>query len=111
MSDCESTNCRPQALDQRKDAAINRTFTDVADHFQNVFKELVPHGYGSLELLQKEDNVDSEDTARGKELKYAGINMKVSFTGSGDTVQLAKLSGGQRAVVALALIFAIQVRK
>merc|ERR1712124_38023 len=44
----------------------------------------------------------------GKQLNYAGINMKVSFTGSGDTVQLAKLSGGQKTVVALALIFAIQ---
>lgn len=96
-------------MDQRKDAAINRTFTDVANHFKNVFKELVPHGYGSLELLQTEEDVDPEDPARGKELKHTGINMKVSFTGTGDTVQLAKLSGGQRAVVALALIFAIQV--
>merc|ERR1712032_442551 len=97
-----------ETLDQRKDEAIKRTFTDVAEHFENVFKELVPHGYGSLDLLTEEVDVDSEDPSRGRQLNYTGVNMKVSFTGTGDTVHLAKLSGGQRALVALALIFAIQ---
>ena len=98
-----------QTLDQRKDEAINRTFTGVAAQFESVFKELVPHGYGSLELLTEEVDADPDDPSRGRQLNYTGINMKVSFTGVGETVQLAKLSGGQRAVTALALIFAIQV--
>lgn len=41
---------------------------------------------------------------------YSGIGIKVSFTGRKDDVQLVQqLSGGQKSVVALALIFAIQV--
>jgi structural maintenance of chromosome 3 (chondroitin sulfate proteoglycan 6) len=38
------------------------------------------------------------------------VGIKVSFTGKKDDVQLVQqLSGGQKSVVALALIFAIQV--
>ena len=34
--------CPPQALDMRKDEAIERTFKGVAKHFRDVFAELVP---------------------------------------------------------------------
>ena len=40
--------------------------------------------------------------------KYVGVAMKVSFTGAGETFSISQLSGGQKSVVALALIFAIQ---
>lgn len=36
------------------------------------------------------------------------FNMQVSFTGQGETQSMKQLSGGQKTVVALALIFAIQ---
>ena len=57
-------------MDQRKDEAINRTFTDVAGYFEAVFKELVPDGHGTLELVQAEVDADSED--RGRQLVYTG---------------------------------------
>lgn len=42
--------------------------------------------------------------------KFIGIGVKVSFTGAGETRDMNHLSGGQKSLVALALIFAIQVR-
>jgi len=40
--------------------------------------------------------------------KYIGVKVKVSFTGQGETQSMKQLSGGQKTVVALTLIFAIQ---
>ncbi|CAH2060877.1 unnamed protein product [Thlaspi arvense] len=67
-------------LDQRKDESIERTFKGVARNFREVFSELVQGGHGHL----------------------------VSFTGQGETQSMKQLSGGQKTVVALALIFSIQ---
>ncbi|KAH6774821.1 Structural maintenance of chromosomes family protein [Perilla frutescens var. frutescens] len=73
-------------LDMRKDESIERTFKGVAKHFREVFSELVQGGHGFLVMMKK----------------------KVSFTGQGETQSMKQLSGGQKTVVALALIFAIQ---
>ncbi|TXG73485.1 hypothetical protein EZV62_002064 [Acer yangbiense] len=73
-------------LDQRKDESIERTFKGVARHFREVFSELVQGGHGHLVMMKK----------------------KVSFTGQGETQSMKQLSGGQKTVVALTLIFAIQ---
>ncbi|KAB5541754.1 hypothetical protein DKX38_014728 [Salix brachista] len=74
------------ALDHRKDESIERTFKGVARHFREVFSELVQGGHGHLVMMKK----------------------KVSFTGQGETQSMKQLSGGQKTVVALTLIFAIQ---
>ncbi|KAG8371091.1 hypothetical protein BUALT_Bualt13G0050800 [Buddleja alternifolia] len=73
-------------LDMRKDESIERTFKGVAKHFREVFSELVQGGHGFLVMMKK----------------------KVSFTGQGETQSMKQLSGGQKTVVALTLIFAIQ---
>ncbi|KAF7815415.1 Structural maintenance of chromosomes protein 3 [Senna tora] len=73
-------------LDQRKDESIERTFKGVARHFREIFSELVQGGHGHLVMMKK----------------------KVSFTGQGETQSMKQLSGGQKTVVALTLIFAIQ---
>lgn len=39
---------------------------------------------------------------------FVGVQVKVSFAAAGETFMMSQLSGGQKAVVALALIFAIQ---
>eukprot|EP00245_Coleochaete_scutata_P015772 TRINITY_DN7167_c0_g2_i1.p1 TRINITY_DN7167_c0_g2~~TRINITY_DN7167_c0_g2_i1.p1 ORF type:complete len:1070 (+),score=312.54 TRINITY_DN7167_c0_g2_i1:279-3212(+) len=111
-----------EVLDMRKDESIERTFKQVAKLFKTSFHELVPHGHGSL-LMQKQhrageadehdrddDDDDEEapnhDPSKGME-KYTGVKVKVSF-GQGETQSIKQLSGGQKTVVALALIFAIQ---
>jgi structural maintenance of chromosome 3 (chondroitin sulfate proteoglycan 6) len=106
-------------LDQRKDESIERTFKGVAKFFKEAFSELVPGGHGSLVMMTKrradeaEDEDADEDRApdgdnEGRREKYVGVKVKVSFTGQGETQSMKQLSGGQKTVVALTLIFAIQ---
>ncbi|CAN6456210.1 unnamed protein product [Victoria cruziana] len=105
-------------LDQRKDESIERTFKGVAKNFREAFAELVQGGYGSLVMMKKkdgelgDDDYDEDGTRgadpEGRVEKYIGVKVKVSFTGQGETQSMKQLSGGQKTVVALALIFAIQ---
>ncbi|XP_018483762.2 structural maintenance of chromosomes protein 3 [Raphanus sativus] len=105
-------------LDQRKDESIERTFKGVARNFREVFSKLVQGGHGHLVMTKKKDrdhdDEDDEDDggreadAEGRVEKYLGVTVKVSFTGQGETQSMKQLSGGQKTVVALALIFAIQ---
>jgi structural maintenance of chromosome 3 (chondroitin sulfate proteoglycan 6) len=112
-------------LDRRKDEAILRTFKGVSHHFSQVFRELVPTGEGKMLILrsdadesmppppplsqnhieqppqqQQHQNVDTST--------FVGVQIKVSFRGEGDSYLMQQLSGGQKALVALAFIFAIQ---
>ncbi|XBJ21091.1 hypothetical protein VPH35_011804 [Triticum aestivum] len=105
-------------LDQRKDESIERTFKGVARHFREVFSELVQGGHGYLVMMKKKDgdagdddmdeDVPREADPEGRIEKYIGVKVKVSFTGKGETQSMKQLSGGQKTVVALTLIFAIQ---
>ncbi|KAL0741024.1 hypothetical protein Bca4012_082537 [Brassica carinata] len=105
-------------LDQRKDESIERTFKGVARNFREVFSKLVQGGHGHLVMTKKkdrdhDDEDDEDDGGReadteGRVEKYLGVKVKVSFTGQGETQSMKQLSGGQKTVVALALIFAIQ---
>lgn len=101
-----------ETLDMRKDEAIERTFKQVALNFRQVFASLVPGGKGEL-VMQKslpmmtEDDCDNETEARTSIERYSGVKVKVSF-GTGEIMSIKQLSGGQKTLVALALIFAIQ---
>ncbi|DBB00026.1 hypothetical protein WJX77_003476 [Trebouxia sp. C0004] len=108
-----------QTLDMRKDEAIERTFKQVAKNFREIFGELAPGGRGEL-VMQKRLRPDPQDEPEAEEEeeagpsdrpdameRYAGVKVKVSF-GSGETMAMKQLSGGQKTLVALALIFAIQ---
>jgi len=114
-----------ESLDQKKDEAINRTFRGVKSHFKDVFSELVPNGAGELLMRTamddtEEGGTDDEDSeggsAKGKSLDasnpdvslYRGVGIKVRFSAVGENYIMSQLSGGQKALVALALIFAIQ---
>ena len=115
-------------LDMRKDEAIERTFKQVALNFRQIFSSLVPGGRGEL-VMQKAmpssgigadaddvgaslENEDPEAPQRQKAEektleKYSGVKVKVSF-GAGEVQSMKQLSGGQKTLVALTLIFAIQ---
>ncbi|KAB2615208.1 structural maintenance of chromosomes protein 3-like [Pyrus ussuriensis x Pyrus communis] len=107
-----------KVLDQRKDESIERTFKGVARHFREVFSELVQGGHGHLVMMKKKDGQHGDDEQdedgphevdlEGRVEKYIGVKVKVSFTGQGETQSMKQLSGGQKTVVALTLIFAIQ---
>lgn len=118
-----------ESLDRKKDEAINRTFRGVSKHFAEVFKELVPLGAGELimrtaldEATEGDEATDGDNTESDGESPaktkgdsenpdvslYRGIGINVRFSKVGENFLMSQLSGGQKALVALALIFAIQ---
>ncbi|KAL7490281.1 hypothetical protein ACHAW6_016054 [Cyclotella cf. meneghiniana] len=105
-----------ESLDRKKDEAINRTFRGVSAHFKDVFKELVPNGAGELIMRTAMDEGDAETDEEDDERDlnnpdvslYRGVGVKVRFSRSSENFMMSQLSGGQKALVAMALIFAIQ---
>mmetsp|Transcript_5649 Transcript_5649/g.13688 ORF Transcript_5649/g.13688 Transcript_5649/m.13688 type:complete len:1297 (+) Transcript_5649:271-4161(+) len=123
-----------ESLDRKKDEAINRTFRGVSKNFAEVFKELVPLGAGELIMRtaidegltqngSDDDGSSDEDEIGGSQLSksskkntssshdvslYRGVGVRVRFSAVGENFIMSQLSGGQKALVALALIFAIQ---
>ncbi|KAF5374150.1 hypothetical protein D9615_008823 [Tricholomella constricta] len=103
-----------EVLDQRKDEAIERTFKQVAKNFEEVFEKLVPAGRGRLIIQRRIDqdeemDEDAEETQQSTIDNYTGISIKVSFNSKVDEgLRIQQLSGGQKSLVALATVFAIQ---
>ncbi|KXJ23506.1 structural maintenance of chromosomes protein 3 [Exaiptasia diaphana] len=109
-------------LEQRKHEAILFTFKQVSKYFSEVFEKLVHHGKGTLvmktdpgEAAQDDDDSQSQPSSSQSQRsvplvdQFTGVAIKVSFSGkSAETREMNQLSGGQKSLVALALIFAIQ---
>lgn len=95
-------------LEHRKYEAIQFTFKQVSKYFSEVFKKLAPQGHA--QLVMKSDNEDeSEQEEQGTVDNFTGVGIRVSFTGrNAEMREMNQLSGGQKSLVALALIFAIQ---
>lgn len=101
-------------LDQAKDEAIERTFRQVSKEFADIFEQLVPAGHGRLVIQRKSDRgknrqVESDDEAVGVE-NYTGVGISVSFNSKvlDEQQKIQQLSGGQKSLCALCLIFALQ---
>ncbi|EFC37534.1 structural maintenance of chromosome 3 [Naegleria gruberi] len=117
-SSAKAINELIQVLDKRKDEAIVRTFKQVQKNFQEIFQNLVPGGHASLSMKYRNGEDEEEEEEEDEEAKeveqYAGVSIKVSFMSSGDSEEdqsyhlMQQLSGGQKSLVALCLIFAIQ---
>ncbi|KAH7716577.1 chromosome associated protein [Aphelenchoides avenae] len=105
-------------LENRRYETLRLTFKQVAKNFFEVFQKLIPAGRG--DLIMKTANTSAADESAADELDleartrdqvehFCGIGIKVSFTDkSGETREMSHLSGGQKSLVALAFIFAIQ---
>ncbi|CAG7849952.1 Structural maintenance of chromosomes protein 3 AltName: Full=Cohesin complex Psm3 subunit [Serendipita indica DSM 11827] len=100
-----------ETLDQRKDEAIERTFKQVSKYFEEVFEKLVPAGRGRLIMQRNIDetqDVDMDEDVAALD-RYTGVAIKVSFNSKSDEgLRIQQLSGGQKSLVALATVFAIQ---
>jgi structural maintenance of chromosome 3 (chondroitin sulfate proteoglycan 6) len=103
-------------LDLQKDEAIERTFRQVSKEFARIFEKLVPAGRGRLIIQKRQDKAvrgdDSDEDERenaGSVENYTGVGITVSFNSKHDDQQrIQQLSGGQKSLCALTLIFAIQ---
>lgn len=98
-----------ESLDQRKDEAIERTFKQVSNYFNEIFEKLVPTGRGRL-IMQKRVDEETQESASKRSIdRYSGVSIKVSFNSKTDEgLRIQQLSGGQKSLVALAMVFAIQ---
>lgn len=93
-------------LGKRKDEDIHRTFKGVSKCFTDVFSELVPGGLARLVMVKSASRNEGNTPSQ---IEYCGVAMKVKFGGrGGEEYMIQQLSGGQKSVVAMALIFAIQ---
>ena len=107
-------------LEQKKNDAIQITFRQVSLFFSQVFKRLVPSGKGHLDMKtnEQQNDINSTNTSSGSfsqnntlspAFDYTGVGIRVSFSGTASEMKdMLQLSGGQKSLVALAFIFAIQ---
>lgn len=96
-------------LQQQKNNAIKKSFNQVAKSFKQIFEKLVPRGTGNLIMQKKNDNPDSDNNSDDDIDNYSGVAISVSFNSKNDEQQrIEQLSGGQKSLCAIALIFAIQ---
>jgi structural maintenance of chromosome 3 (chondroitin sulfate proteoglycan 6) len=130
----ESIRSLIQTLDLKKDEKISTTFKQVQKHFREVFAALVPKGSATLVMKTSMDGAEDDEeestefaakttSKAGKRRSaeataiavkeaeassYRGLGIRVSFTDQGESKDVRLLSGGQKSLVALALIFSIQ---
>ena len=83
-----------RAIDDEIAAAFTAAFADVAHHFTQLFETLFPGGRGELRLTDPDD------------LLATGIEVEARPSGK-NVRKLSLLSGGERALTALGLLFAI----
>ncbi|THK32939.1 structural maintenance of chromosomes protein 3 [Diachasma alloeum] len=97
-------------LEMRKCEAIQFTFKQVSKYFSEVFKKLVPTGHAQLVMKTADGEEGDDDTSTAADSdRFIGVGIRVSFTGQkAEMREMNQLSGGQKSLVALALIFAIQ---
>lgn len=102
-----------EVLENRKYEAIHLTFKQVSKNFREVFAKLVPGGCGDLVMqapgvCESDSSLSQQPDTRHTIEKFTGIGIRVSFASTSETREMQQLSGGQKTLVALALIFAIQ---
>ncbi|MDR2799544.1 MAG: AAA family ATPase, partial [Bifidobacteriaceae bacterium] len=80
-------------LEEKIDASFNFAFEDTAKEFQKIFQQLFPGGAGKLILTNSESGT-------------AGIDVIASPEGK-KMISLSLMSGGERSLIALAMLVAI----
>ncbi|KDR15942.1 hypothetical protein L798_09869, partial [Zootermopsis nevadensis] len=100
-------------LEQRKYEAIEFTFKQVSKYFSEVFHKLVPSGHAQLVMRRNDDEAGGSQDVSYSSIytlyKFTGVGIRVSFSGrNAEMREMNQLSGGQKSLVALGLIFAIQ---
>ncbi len=83
-----------EEVERQSERAFTATFNDARDRFAEVFTTLFPGGSAELALTDPDDPLES------------GIDVKVRFPGKGE-LDLLQFSGGEKSLIALALLFAI----
>ena len=108
-----------EILDSRKDSAIELTLRGVSMSFSEVFKE-IEGGDAVLKIIRRDptsltddhnesDDDDEGDNEKRSEVeKYLGVRIEARFSGEEKGLSIEQCSGGQKTLLALCFIFAIQ---
>ncbi len=91
-------------LDAGMKQQFDERFAAIRSQFRSVFRELFGGGEADLDLVYDAENEDGEDKADELE---AGISIVVQPPGK-KLQNIMQLSGGEKALTAIALLFAIQ---
>ena len=83
-----------RAVDSEIVTVFGHAFQDVAEHFERLFTTLFPGGAGKLSLIDPDDMLDT------------GIEIDARPSGK-NVRRLSLLSGGERALTALAFLFSV----
>ncbi|CAE7282415.1 smc3 [Symbiodinium sp. CCMP2456] len=95
-----------QQIDAQKEESVHQALRKVNQNFQQVFSEMVPGGVGQLHVTRQAQGETQSQEGLGD---ISGVRIEVSFTGQAQSfLSMNQLSGGQKTVVALSLVFAIQ---
>jgi structural maintenance of chromosome 3 (chondroitin sulfate proteoglycan 6) len=97
-----------KVLDEQKNSAIARTFRGVMEQFQKYFAELTG-GTATIEMNIEGGQLVNSDRLENRLHLLRGIALRVSFPGQAEGQLIEELSGGQRSLVALSFILAVQV--
>lgn len=82
-------------IDEKKKEVFMKTFNEISRHFSEIFSQLSPGGVAEFVLENKDSPFEG-----GLEIKANPQGKEVSYVGS--------ISGGEKALTALAFIFALQ---
>lgn len=96
-------------LDSKSENTVSEVFEVFKDHFVYYFKQLVLGGDAIVKLVKISKEI------KGKTKYSTGIDIKVHFVKENEVEntesgfqKMNKLSSGQKTIIALALIFALQ---
>ena len=81
-------------IDERMKDDFANTFARVDDNFRRIFEVLFPGGSGSLELVDPDD------------MENTGVEVNAQPSGK-RILKMSLMSGGEKSLVALALLFAV----
>ncbi|CDJ68269.1 Whole genome shotgun assembly, reference scaffold old set, scaffold scaffold_65, related [Eimeria necatrix] len=96
-----------QQLQMRRQQLLQQQLRRVDAEFSALFKQLVPGGTARLELIE-----DPCATSTGETAELSGVEIQVDFNAAGksaESLPMQRLSGGQKALVAVALLLAQQM--
>lgn len=82
-------------IDEKKKEVFMKTFNEISRHFSEIFGQLSPEGIGELVLENKEAPFEG------------GLDIRVKPQGK-EISNVVSISGGEKALTALAFIFALQ---
>ena len=85
-------------LDKKKEEAIMQSFSKVSEYFNEIYQLLEPGRRANI-ILKKEEN---EEKSESKIKNVVGIGIHI------DGKHIEEMSGGEKTIVAISLIFAIQ---